>query len=281
MKTFFILTVLAAVLLSCSNKKSDSKEGADLQPVPFAGASGVFKKLVWSDEFDGQGLPDDSKWGYEQGYIRNNELQYYTVKRLENAHVENGNLIITALNDSAIIDGEMRPMSSASLITQNKGDWKYGRIEVRAKLPSCLGTWPAIWMMPTTSVYGSWPNSGEIDIMENVGFDRNNIYFTVHTGDYNSMKNNQRGSFTNCADPSTAFHVYAVEWFSDHIDWYLDTKKTFTVKNDGTGWKSWPFDQPFYLILNFAFGGSWGGQQGVDIKALPQQYIIDYVRVFQ
>lgn len=280
MKTFLILA-FSMVLLSCGNKDANTNEDTPLPPVPSPGASDVFNKLVWSDEFDGQGLPDDSKWGYEQGYVRNGELQYYAVKRLDNARVENGNLIITALNDSAVIDGAMRPISSASLITQNKGDWKYGRIEVRAKLPICLGSWPAIWMMPTQSVYGGWPDSGEIDIMENVGFDPNKIYFTVHTGDYNSTKNNARGSSASCSDAGTAFHIYAVEWFEDHIDWFLDSQKTFTVKNDGTGWGSWPFDQPFYLIVNFAFGGGWGGQQGVDVSKLPQQYVIDYVRVFQ
>jgi len=272
MKTFFIL-ILCAIGLSCSNKKEV------LQPYP--GGYGKYTQLIWSDEFDNQGLPDESKWGYEKGYVRNNEMQFYTVKRLENARVENGNLIIQALNDSAMIDGEMRTVTSASLITKNKGDWKYGRIEVRAKLPSCLGTWPAIWMMPTNPTYGGWPKSGEIDIMEHVGYQSEKIFFNLHTEKYNHTKGSGRGTSIDCSDAGEKFHVYAVEWFEDRIDWYFDETKVFTIKNDEPGWEAWPLDHPFYLILNFAFGGAWGGQQGVDLSGLPQQFIIDYVRVFQ
>jgi len=269
--TFFIVS------LSASCKSNETQKPDSINP----GEPSKYTKLVWSDEFDGQGLPDDSKWSYEKGYLRNGELQYYAVKRIENTHVENGNLIITALNDSAVIDGEMRPVSSASMITKNKGDWKYGRIEVRAKLPSCLGTWPAIWMMPTQAIYGRWPKSGEIDIMENVGFNPEKIYFNLHTEKYNHTKNNGRGSSTDCSDADKTFHIYALEWFPDRIDWYFDDTKVFTVNNNEPGWEAWPFDQSFYLILNFAFGGGWGGEKGVDLNGLPQQFVIDYVRVYQ
>jgi beta-glucanase (GH16 family) len=272
MKTITIL-LFGFVLLFCSNKN------AVLQPYP--GGSGKYTQLVWSDEFDGQGLPDDSKWGYEKGYVRNREMQYYTEKRLENVRMENGYLIISALNDSAMIDGEIRPVTSASITTRNKGDWKYGRIEVKAKLPSCLGTWPAIWMMPTKPTYGGWPKSGEIDIMEHVGYQPNNIHFFLHTEKYNHTKGSGRGLSIDCSDANKKFHIYAVEWFEDRIDWFFDETKVFTVKNDEPGWEAWPFDHPFYLILNFAFGGAWGAQQGVDLDGLPQQYFIDYVRVFQ
>ena len=248
---------------------------------PHPGGSGQFTNLVWYDEFDGAGLPDPTKWGYERGYVRNREMQYYTAYRAENAVQRDGCLVITARNDSALINDEIRPVTSASLRTRGKGDWKNGRIEVRAKLPSCLGTWPAIWMMPTTSVYGRWPNSGEIDIMEHVGYDPEKIYFNLHTGKYNHTKGTGRGASMDCPHPDKDFHVYAVEWFEDHIDWFFDDQKVFSVENDGEGWESWPLDQPFYLILNFAFGGAWGGQQGVDLTALPQEYFIDYVRVFQ
>ena len=249
--------------------------------VPYPGGSGIYANLVWQDEFDGSGLPDTSKWGYEKGYVRNREMQYYTVGRAENAVQRNGNLVITARNDSAMIDGEIRPVTSASIRSKGKGDWKYGRIEVRAKLPSCLGTWPAIWMMPTANTYGGWPRSGEIDVMEHVGYDPDRIYFNLHTGKYNHTRGTGRGASVDCPHPDKDFHVYAVEWFEDHIDWFLDEQKVFTVANDGEGWESWPLDQPFYLILNFAFGGAWGGQKGVDLTKLPQQYFIDYVRVFQ
>ena len=272
MKTVSILFLCALLTVCCNNK-------ANVQP--YSGGSGKFTRLVWSDEFDGQGLPDETKWGYEKGYVRNRELQYYTVGRLENARVENGCLIITALNDSAMIDGAIRPVTSASVISQNKGDWKYGRIEVKAKLPQCLGTWPAIWMMPTKSVYGGWPKSGEIDIMEHVGFEPGKVFFNLHTEKYNHIKSAGRGTSTNCSDASEKFHIYAVEWFEDHIDWFFDEAKVFTVKNDEAGWEAWPLDHAFYLILNFAFGGEWGGRHGVDLNSLPQQFMIDYVRVFQ
>ena len=272
MKTTSIL-ILCAVLLSCGSKKEIVQ--------PFSGGSGKYTKLVWADEFNGQGLPDSSKWDYEKGYVRNGEMQYYTAKRLENASMKNGVLVIRALNDSAMIDGAIRPVTSASLITKNKGNWKYGRIEVRAKLPSCLGTWPAIWMMPVKPTYGGWPKSGEIDMMEHVGYQPGKLFFNLHTEKYNHTKNTGRGASIDCSDSNEKFHIYAIEWFEDRIDWYFDETKVFTVKNDEPGWEAWPFDQPFYLILNFAFGGAWGGQKGVDLKALPQQFMIDYARVFQ
>ncbi|MDR2037513.1 MAG: CapA family protein [Bacteroidales bacterium] len=241
----------------------------------------TYTHLVWQDEFNGEGLPDPEKWSYEQGYVRNNEIQYYTAGRTENVVQRNGHLIITARNDSVTIDGENRPVTSASLISRGKGDWTYGRIEVRAKLPSCLGSWPAIWMMPTTGHYGGWPKSGEIDIMEHVGYDPDKIYFNLHSEKYNHTKNTGRGTSVECPGPDKEFHIYAVEWSAEKIDWFLDEKKVFTVHNNEPGWEAWPFDQPFYLILNFAFGGAWGAQKGVDISALPQEFTIDYVRVFQ
>jgi beta-glucanase (GH16 family) len=272
-KLYFYFGFMALIVTSCTS--------AQKAPVPYTGGSGKFTNLVWNDEFNDSGLPDSSKWSYEKGYVRNREMQYYTVRRAENAVQRDGNLVITARNDSAMIDGEIRPVTSASLITRNKGDWKYGRIEVRAKLPMCLGTWPAIWMMPTTRVYGGWPKSGEIDMMEHVGYDPHKIYFNLHTDKYNHTKGTGRGASVDCPNPDKEFHVYAVEWFEDHIDWFFDDKKVFSIQDDGEGWESWPLDQPFYLILNFAFGGAWGGSNGVDLSGLPQEYHIDYVRVFQ
>jgi len=270
---YFYVGCMLLALTSCTT--------AQKPPVPYPGGSGQFTNLVWQDEFNKSGLPDSCKWSYEKGYVRNREMQYYTVNRPENAVQRDGNLVITARNDSAMIDGQIRPVTSASLITRNKGDWKYGRIEVRAKLPMCLGTWPAIWMMPTTRVYGGWPKGGEIDMMEHVGYDPHKIYFNLHTEKYNHSKGTGRGSSVDCLNPDKEFHVYAVEWFEDHIDWFFDDKKVFTIQDDGEGWESWPLDQPFYLIINFAFGGAWGGSQGVDLSGLPQEYLIDYVRVFQ
>jgi len=274
MKTkYFIISIIAMLFTACSAERNTT--------VPYSGGSGKYTKLVWNDEFNGKGLPDSEKWGYEKGYIRNNEMQYYTVERTENVRQENGLLTITALNDSAFIDGKIRPITSASIRTKNKGDWKYGRIEVRAKVPSSLGTWPAIWMMPTQQTYGGWPKSGEIDIMEFVGYDPHTIYFNLHTEKYNHTKGTGRGTSVECKNPDKEFHVYAVEWFEDHIDWYMDDKKVFTIQNDEPTWEAWPIDHEFYLIINFAFGGEWGAQKGVDVSSLPQNYYIDYVRVFQ
>lgn len=236
-------------------------------------------KLVWQDEFNGTGLPDDTKWNFEKGYVRNDELQYYASKRTENAVQRDGKLVITARNDNASLDGKIREITSASITT--KESWLYGRVEVRAKIPSCLGSWPAIWMMPKGNKYGSWPKSGEIDIMEHVGYDPNKVHFNLHSEKYNHTKGTQRSSSYQYTGPHNDYHIYAIEWFADHIDWYFDNTKTFTVNNDNAGWESWPFDQPFYLILNFAFGGSWGGLKGVDKTALPQEYLIDYVRIYQ
>lgn len=251
------------------------------QTSPYKGGSGQFKKLVWSDEFDYNGLPDNQKWQYEKGYVRNKELQYYTVARKENAMVANGYLTITARNDSLKSGDEVYPVTSASINTKGKQDWTYGRIEVRAKIPSSLGTWPAIWMLGSDKSAGGWPGAGEIDILEHVGYMPDTVHFNVHTEKYNHVKKTNKGIKIPYTAPYKDFHVYAIEWFNDHIDWYMDDKKVFTFNNEGEGTASWPFDKPQYLILNLAFGGAWGGTRGVDIGSLPQQFLIDYVRVFQ
>jgi beta-glucanase (GH16 family) len=234
--------------------------------------------LVWSDEFNGSGLPDASKWGYDVGGSGwgNGEAQYYTEARTENARVENGNLVIEARREAY---GGMN-YTSARLVTRNKGDWTYGRMQVRALIPSGRGTWPAIWMLPTDWQYGGWPDSGEIDIMEHVGFDVNNVHGTVHTKAYNHMIGTQKGATTWVGDATTAFHDYVVEWTPDRIDFYVDSNRYYSFANEGTGSAAWPFDKRFHLILNIAVGGSWGGVQGIDDGAFPQRMLVDYVRVY-
>lgn len=243
--------------------------------LPHPGGSGKFTSLVWQDEFDGTGLPSDTKWSYEEGYVRNHEIQYYTQSRLENVFQANGILHLRLLNDSATVGGGVRPVTSASIMTKGKGDWKYGRIEVRAKLPLCLGSWPAIWMMPTFSVHGGWPKSGEIDIMEHVGFMPEKLHFTIH------REKGSRGTAISLPDVTDDFHIYALEWSKDKLDWYVDGQNVFSLSGEGEDWESWPYNESYYLILNFAFGGTWGGQQGIDLSSLPQEYLLDYVRVFQ
>lgn len=257
-----------------------------------------YTKLVFSDEFDGSGLPDDSKWGYEEGYVRNGEEQYYTVARRENCYLSDGYLHIVCRNDSALIEDALYekpwsaggshgyradtiiPVTSASVITKGKFAFTYGRVEVRAKLPVCLGSWPAIWMFPQDR--SDWPACGEIDIIEHVGYDPNNIYFTVHSTELNS--NNQPNRYASSAPIQNPedWHVYAFEWQPDRLMWYIDDELQFTVVRSRVYSDSnWPFNKDFYLLLNFAFGGGWGGREGIDPEALPLEYVIDYVRVYQ
>jgi beta-glucanase (GH16 family) len=233
--------------------------------------------LVWADEFNGEGLPDQSKWNYEVGFIRNREKQYYTKVRLENARVENGMLIIESRKEKY----EKGEYTSASLHTWHKAEWLYGRIEVRAKLPTGRGMWPAIWMLGINRREVGWPTCGEIDIMENVGFNPNTIHANVHTKAYNHMKRTNKGSKIKAEKPYEKFHVYAIEWYEDRIDFFLDGRKYFTFENERKTNDEWPFDKPHYLILNAAIGGTWGGQKGIDDTIFPQKYVIDYVRVFK
>lgn len=234
-------------------------------------------RLVWADEFDKPGLPDPASWGYEEGFVRNNEKQFYTKARSENARVENGHLVLEARKETF----QNASYTSASLTTRGKTNWTYGRIEVRAKLPQGRGTWPAIWMLGADRSKGRWPACGEIDIMEYVGFEPDTIYANVHTAKFNHTKGTGRGSKTTIAAPYKDFHIYAVEWFQDRMDFYVDNKKYFTCPNDGGGFDSWPFDSPQYLILNIAIGGAWGGKNGIDDSIFPQRMEIDYVRVYQ
>ncbi|MGV3502988.1 MAG: glycoside hydrolase family 16 protein [Adhaeribacter sp.] len=232
---------------------------------------------VWADEFEYTGKPAPDKWGYDLGGggWGNNELQYYT-DELSNARVAEGRLIITARKQQK----ENRQYTSARLVSKNKGDWTYGRIEVKAKLPAGRGTWPAIWMLPTDWVYGGWPDSGEIDIMEHVGYDQDQVHVTVHTKAYNHSIKTQRGKHIGVPGASTGFHRYRVDWTPDAIRGFIDDKQMFEFLNEGSGAAAWPFDKRFHLLLNVAVGGNWGGAKGVDASVFPQSMEVDYVRVY-
>jgi beta-glucanase (GH16 family) len=235
------------------------------------------RKLIWSDEFEKTGLPDPSKWDYEAGLVRNNEAQYYTRANTKNARVENGMLVIEAHKESF----ENAQYTSASLITKGKKSFKYHRIEVRAKLPMARGTWPAIWLLGENINQKGWPACGEIDIMENVGFDSLRIHANIHTEAYNHVKKTNKGNSIIVSKPWEDFHVYTVDWQKDKLDFFVDDQLYFTFKKERQSDDVWPFDNPHYLILNLAIGGAWGGQKGIDDKGFPHQYFIDYVRVYE
>lgn len=241
---------------------------------------------MWADEFDYSGLPDAAKWGYDVGGHGwgNRELQYYTERRTENARVENGRLIIEARRDGW--DGH--EYTSARLVTRGRGDWTYGRFEVAAKLPSGRGTWPAIWMLPSQKRYGEggWPDNGEIDIMEHVGFDPDVVHSSVHTRAYHHSIGTQKTAQVNVPTARAGFNVYAVEWMPEEVRGYVNEQHYFTFRNErldnpGADYRQWPFDGPFHLILNVAVGGGWGGAKGVDQSIWPQRLEVDYVRVYQ
>ena len=239
-------------------------------------------RLVWSDEFDRDGPPDPAWWRYDTHANRtgwyNDERQYYAADRAENARVEDGVLVIEArrerLEEAANFGGQ--DYTSARMISRQA--WTYGVIQVRARLPCGGGTWPAIWMLPAD--LESWPIDGEIDIMEHVGNRPGVVLGTVHTGAYNHVAGTQRGGEIVVADACDAFHVYEANWTADGIDFAVDGRTFFRFGNDGAGAKpTWPFDQPFELLLNLAIGGGLGG--AVDDGAFPQRFEIDWVRVWR
>jgi beta-glucanase (GH16 family) len=236
--------------------------------------------LIWADEFDKDGLPDAKKWGYDLGGNGwgNQELQNYT-QELENAEVKNGLLRITALKKTL----NYNLYTSARLVSKQKGDFLYGRVEVKARLPKGVGTWPAIWMLPTEQVYGGqyWPDNGEIDIMEHVGFDQNIVHGNIHTKAFNHAIGTNKGNKVEVSNASESFNVYAINWLPDKIVFEINGKEYFTFTNYGNGrWEEWPFDKRFHVILNIAVGGAWGGQKGVDETVFPQTMEVDYVKVF-
>ena len=233
--------------------------------------------LVWQDEFESSSrIPDTGKWWYETGKSGwgNNELQNYipgVIGQDTCALISNGILkIIAKKSGSEVISIRMNTSES----------WTYGYFEARLKLPVGKGTWPAFWMLPKN--FRNWPDDGEIDIMEEVGYRPNWISSSIHCKAYYHSIGTQKTAEKFVSTSQTDFHIYAVEWTEDYIYGYVDGVRYFTFANDKTGKKdTWPFNVPFYLKLNLAWGGNWGGAQGVDESVLPAVYEIDYVRVYQ
>jgi beta-glucanase (GH16 family) len=268
-----VAALLARSAVLCTVAACGGASAAAPSPAPVPNQPGWV--LAFADEFDSAGPLDAAKWGYELGYIRNNEKQFYTA-RPENVRAEDGNLVIEARKESY----QGSSYTSASVNTRGRFEFLYGKVEVRARLPRGVGAWPAIWMLGANISQVGWPACGEIDIMENVGFDPLRIHSSVHTTAYNHAIGTQKSSAISIAHPEE-FHVYAMEWRADRIDVFLDGQKYFTFANEGTGSRAWPFDKPHYLLVNLAVGGSWGGQKGIDDSSFPQRYAIDYVRIYR
>lgn len=234
-------------------------------------------KLVWSDEFNKDGLPDPKKWTYEEGYIRNGEAQYYTKGRSENARIEKGRLIIEARLDN----WQGRKITSASLTTEGKQSFLYGRLEARAKVPTGRGTWPAFWTLGENIRQVGWPRCGELDILEYVGFDPNKVHANVHVDAYNHMKGNGRGNNLEAGRPWEVFNTYAVEWYEDRVEFFFNDTRYLVFRKESNDEAVWPFAKPHYAILNLAIGGGWGGAQGIDESLFPHRYEIEYVRYYR
>lgn len=285
-KTFIIIGLIGlSTIISCTKNKKVNDISNDYN-------------LVWADEFDYEGKPDPAKWGYEYGFIRNNEKQYYTDDP-KNTRVENGYLIIEGHKEKIankdfksddfkdkswlhyIPKIDSAQYTSASLTTKGLAEWNYGKIEVKAKLPKGVGQWPAIWMLGENIKEVGWPKCGEIDIMEHVGFNKDTVFGSVHSETYNHIKKTQKTKGIFIDKPYDTFHIYSIEWTSEKIDFLLDNVVYLHIENEHKTTNEWPFDQNFHLKLNNAIGGMWGAQKGIDDNVFPQQMVIDYVRVFQ
>ena len=250
----------------------------------FAMAAHPDWKLVWSDEFDGSAI-DPAKWEFEVNAKGggNNELQYYT-DRPENARIENGTLVIEARKEEFTGAEGTRSYTSARLRSPNRGDWKHGRFEIRARLPKTQGLWPAIWMLPTDWAYGPWPHSGEIDIMELLGHETSKVYGTLHYANATTGKHTHTGTFYTLPNGSFSeeFHTFAVEWDEKEFRWFVDGhcyQQQNAWETDKAPYPA-PFDQRFHLLLNVAVGGNWPGNPDAS-SVFPQRMEVDYVRVYQ
>jgi len=274
---FFILLIFLPILFACDKNGTDSaNEKPSIPNLPGW-------DLVWNDEFDGT-IINIQKWEHEvngQGG-GNNELQYYT-DRPVNSRIEDGKLIIQALEEVYTGNDGTRGYTSARLRTANKGDWKYGRFDIKAKLPYGRGLWPAIWMLPTDWVYGGWAASGEIDIMELLGHEPSKIYGTLHYGSTYPNNTHTGGSFTLPGGSfSDDFHLYTLEWDTTEFRWYVDGLQYLTQNqwySSGNAYPA-PFDQRFHLLLNVAVGGNWPGNPD-STTVFPQTMMVDYVRVYK
>lgn len=290
----FAAAALLGLLSGCGGGGDASPAAAPAPPPPVAappvsppvapppvatGPAPAGYRLVWADEFDTPGLPDATRWDYDTDRNRfgwwNNERQYYAAARSANSEVQGGRLRITARLESTagFPDNAGQRYTSARLITRGKAQWTYGFFEIRARMPCGQGTWPAIWML---GIGGVWPDDGEIDIMEHTGSQPARVLGTVHTPTTGGSGN---GSTTTVATACTAFHDYQLLWTADEIAIGVDGVVYHRYRNNRTGRRDWPFDRPFYLLLNIAIGGTLGGT--VDDRIFPVVMEVEHVRVWQ
>jgi beta-glucanase (GH16 family) len=269
-------------LMSGAARKTVSISQAAAEKAAYNAPAGY--TLVWNDEFDNGSELNSQDWTHEvqKDHWVNNELQNYV-----NHITPEGNLVTEIKNGKLRINcfKENGKIYSGRVYAHVNQGWEYGYFEASIKLPKGKGTWPAFWMMPVGNDWNTnpWPMCGEIDIMEEVGVVPNEVSSSVHTQDYNHTKNTQKTHAMKIADAEGAFHTYALLWTADEITTYVDGKEQLHVTKAalGSGHNQWPFHYAFYPILNLAWGGDWGGMQGVDESALPVTMEVDYVRVFQ
>ena len=227
-------------------------------------------KLVWSDEFNYKGLPDSAKWGYDVGYIANNELQYYTKSRIENCRVIDGNLMIIGRKERY----NNSDYTSARVLTDGKFNWTYGRVEGRMKLPKGQGIWPAFWMLGQNIHAVGWPKCGEIDIMEHIN-NEELLHGTIH---WLNKDHVQSGGTTPC--DVTQFHNYSIEWDKNSIGMFLDGVKYWELNIKDNVNNTEAFHKPQFIILNLAIGGDWPKNPDMT-TVFPDTMFVDYVRVYQ
>ncbi|MFT7434284.1 MAG: beta-glucanase (GH16 family) [Psychromonas sp.] len=275
------LPLLAFMLTLCSTTEPTPMIVKVPEPeIPKIITYSFAEAITWADEFDSDGRPDDSIWNYDLGAggWGNKESQHYT-NDSSTSRVEEGNLVIETRKSD-----ELPKYTSARMVTKNKKDFLYGRIEVKAKVPVGRGTWAAIWTLGSNDIYGSeayWPDNGEMDLMEHVGFDQDVIHSNIHTRAFHHSIGTNKGQKKFIKDASVDFHIYRLDWYPNAVEFYIDDELLFEFKKIfGYTWREWPFDQPQHLLLNIAIGGDWGGQKGIDDSVFPQKMLVDYVRYY-
>lgn len=276
------LLYLLLILFSCNEEQSKYTDQGDISTLS------ENWELLWSDEFNDEEL-DLTKWNklnWKPGWV-NNELQAYT-DRDTNIFLENGHLVLQGNIEPGysgtdyVGNNYVADYTSGRVNTDDKISTTYGRFDIKAKLPAGKGSWPAIWMLGESISSIGWPQCGEIDIMEHVGYDQGLVHGSIHTQNYNHMYGTQKSGSKYVDDVTDAFHVYSLEWSPFYLRYLIDNEPFFFVYNDSNGdFGKWPFNDPHYLILNLAIGGDWGGVQGVSASAFPMKMYIDYVRVYK